>query len=52
MLYDPKAGLFPAKRENVLFAHLDLFRSGDFALLVVALYGVLLSAWCRAQLCC
>ena len=46
MLYDPKAGLFPAKRENVLFAHLDLFRSGDFALLVVALYGVLLSVWC------
>ena len=34
------------KRENVLFAHLDLFRSGDFALLVVAVYGVLLSMWC------
>ena len=46
MLYDPKAGLFPARRENVLFAHLNLFRSGDFALLVVALYGVLLSVWC------
>jgi len=46
MLYDPKAGLFPARRENVLFAHLDLFRSGDFALLVVAVYGVLLSMWC------
>ena len=43
MLYDPKQGLFPAKRENVLFAHLDLFRSGDFALVIVAVYGVLLS---------
>ena len=47
-LYDPKQGLFPAKGENVLFARLDLFRSGDLALVIVSLYALLLSYFCTS----
>lgn len=55
VLYDPKSGLFPQKRDSVFFAHIDLFTSGDFALICLAAYGLFLSitvdnpVWCIAQ---
>lgn len=40
-LYDPKSGLFPRRKDNILFARLNIFRSGDFALLGFMAYGLM-----------
>lgn len=43
VLYDPKSGLFPDKSDNVFFGGLDLFRSGDFAVVLVAICSVIVA---------
>lgn len=40
VLYDPKSGLFPDKSDSVFLLDLDLFRSGDFAVVLFAIYAV------------
>lgn len=55
VLYDTKSGWFPDKKDNIFFLHLDVFRSGDFALLALAAYALTLSlvvpwrGWCVVQ---
>mmetsp|Transcript_22942 Transcript_22942/g.25464 ORF Transcript_22942/g.25464 Transcript_22942/m.25464 type:complete len:734 (+) Transcript_22942:27-2228(+) len=55
VLYDPQSGFFPRDKETKFLLHVDLFRSGDFALVVFVTYGILFSLtvtnpmWCVVQ---
>jgi phosphatidylethanolamine N-methyltransferase len=55
VLYDPKSGWFPDKKDNIFLADVDLFRSGDMAVVLFSAYALLLAflptapVWSLAQ---
>eukprot|EP00455_Lapot_gusevi_P050407 TRINITY_DN72_c0_g1_i1.p1 TRINITY_DN72_c0_g1~~TRINITY_DN72_c0_g1_i1.p1 ORF type:complete len:721 (+),score=200.99 TRINITY_DN72_c0_g1_i1:67-2229(+) len=55
ILYDPQTGLFPDKKDTVLFVNADIFRVSDFALFGFVAYGLIFcfvvedKIWCVVQ---
>merc|ERR1719397_1605129 len=51
MLYDPREGLFPRKKDSIFLYRLSWLNAGDFAVVVFVVYGILISLviskeWC------